>query len=67
MNSPRGSVSAGMTMYDTIQYVPCGVLTVCLGMAASMGTFLLGADAEGKRRSLLNAYFNCRVYQSAQG
>ena len=56
-----------MTMYDTIQYVLCGVLTVCFGMAASMGTFLLGADAEGKRRSLLNAYFNCRLYQSAQG
>ncbi|GKY95809.1 ATP-dependent Clp protease proteolytic subunit 2, mitochondrial [Mayamaea pseudoterrestris] len=55
INSPGGSVSAGMAIYDTMQYVPCDVSTVCFGMAASMGAFLLGAGAPGKRRSLPSA------------
>ena len=55
INSPGGSVSAGMAIYDTMQYVPCDVATVCIGMAASMGAFLLGAGAKGKRRSLPNS------------
>ncbi|GMI60848.1 hypothetical protein ScalyP_jg5984 [Parmales sp. scaly parma] len=55
INSPGGSVSAGMAIYDTMQYVPCDVNTVCFGTAASMGAFLLGAGAKGKRRSLPNA------------
>lgn len=55
INSPGGSVSAGMAIYDTMQYVPCDVQTVCFGMAASMGAFLLGAGAPGKRRSLPNS------------
>ncbi|KAJ1463301.1 Clp protease-domain-containing protein [Pelagophyceae sp. CCMP2097] len=55
INSPGGSVSAGMAIYDTMQFVPCDVSTVCFGTAASMGAFLLGAGAKGKRRSLPNA------------
>lgn len=55
INSPGGSVSAGMAIYDTMQYVPCDVSTVCFGTAASMGAFLLGAGAPGKRRSLPNS------------
>lgn len=55
INSPGGSVSAGMAIYDAMQYVPCDVATVCFGTAASMGAFLLGAGAKGKRRSLPNA------------
>lgn len=55
INSPGGSVSAGMAIYDTMQYVSCDVATVCFGMAASMGSFLLGAGAPGKRRALPNA------------
>mmetsp|Transcript_19725 Transcript_19725/g.40711 ORF Transcript_19725/g.40711 Transcript_19725/m.40711 type:complete len:229 (+) Transcript_19725:1-687(+) len=55
INSPGGSVSAGMAIYDTMQYVPCDVSTVCFGMAASMGAFLLGAGAPGKRKSLPNS------------
>merc|ERR1712174_4705 len=55
INSPGGSVSAGMAIYDTMQYIPCDVSTVCFGMAASMGAFLLGAGAPGKRKSLPNA------------
>ena len=55
INSPGGSVSAGMAIYDTMQLVPCDVSTVCFGTAASMGAFLLGAGAPGKRRSLPNA------------
>jgi len=55
INSPGGSVSAGMAIYDTMQYVPCDVATVCFGTAASMGAFLLGAGAPGKRRALPNA------------
>jgi len=55
INSPGGSVSAGLAIYDTMQFIPCDVSTVCFGMAASMGAFLLGAGAKGKRRSLPNA------------
>ncbi|CAL1169116.1 unnamed protein product [Cladocopium goreaui] len=55
INSPGGSVSAGMAIYDAMQFVPCDVSTVCYGMAASMGAFLLGAGTKGKRRSLPNA------------
>lgn len=55
INSPGGSVSAGMAIYDTMQFIPCDVSTVCFGMAASMGAFLLGAGAQGKRKSLPNA------------
>merc|ERR1712083_655089 len=55
INSPGGSVSAGLAIYDTMQFVPCDVNTVCFGMAASMGAFLLGAGTKGKRKSLPNA------------
>merc|ERR1712182_70698 len=55
INSHGGSVSAGMAIYDTMQFVPCDVSTVCFGTAAAMGAFLLGAGAAGKRRSLPNA------------
>ncbi len=55
INSPGGSVSAGLAIYDTMQFVKPDVSTVCFGMAASMGAFLLGAGAKGKRRSLPNA------------
>ena len=55
INSPGGSVYAGMAIYDTMQFVSCDVATVCMGMAASMGQFLLTAGAEGKRFSLPNA------------
>jgi ATP-dependent Clp protease, protease subunit len=52
INSPGGSVTAGLAIYDTMQYVPCDVSTVCMGLAASMGQFLLCAGAKGKRFSL---------------
>ena len=52
INSPGGSVTAGLAIYDTMQYVPCDVSTVCMGMAASMGQFLLCAGAPGKRYAL---------------
>jgi ATP-dependent Clp protease protease subunit len=55
INSPGGSVSAGMALYDTMQYVPCDVATVAMGLAASMGQFLLCAGAEGKRYALPHA------------
>lgn len=55
INSPGGSVSAGMAIYDTMQYIRCEVSTICVGMAASMGAFLLAAGAKGKRRALENA------------
>jgi len=55
INSPGGSVSAGLAIFDTMQYVPCDVATVCFGTAASMGAFLLGAGTPGKRRALPNA------------
>ena len=49
INSPGGSVSAGMAIYDTMQYIKCDVSTICMGMAASMGAFLLSAGAKGKQ------------------
>lgn len=52
INSPGGSVTAGMTIYDTMQYIKCDVSTICLGMAASMGAFLLAGGAKGKRFAL---------------
>ena len=55
INSPGGVVSAGMAIYDTMQYVKCSVATTCIGMAASMGAVLLTAGAEGKRSALPNA------------
>lgn len=55
INSPGGSVTAGMAIYDTMQFVSCDVATVCMGLAASMGQFLLTAGAEGKRYTLPNA------------
>jgi ATP-dependent Clp protease protease subunit len=55
INSPGGSVSAGMAIYDTMQYIKCDVSTICIGMAASMGAFLLAAGAKGKRFALPNA------------
>lgn len=55
INSPGGSVYAGMAIYDTMQFVSCDVATVCMGMAASMGQFLLTAGAQGKRYTLPNA------------
>ena len=55
INSPGGSVTAGMAIYDTMQYIKCEVSTICVGLAASMGAFLLTAGAKGKRRALPNA------------
>lgn len=55
INSPGGSVTAGMAIYDTMQYVKCDVSTICIGMAASMGAFLLAAGAKGKRFALPNS------------
>lgn len=55
INSPGGSVTAGMAIYDTMQYVKCDVSTICIGMAASMGAFLLSAGTKGKRIALPNA------------
>jgi ATP-dependent Clp protease protease subunit len=55
INSPGGSVTSGLAIYDTMQYVPCDVSTVCMGLAASMGQFLLCAGAPGKRYSLPHA------------
>ena len=55
INSPGGSVTAGMAIYDTMQYIKCDVSTICIGMAASMGAFLLSSGAKGKRYILPNA------------
>ena len=55
INSPGGSVTAGMAIYDTMQYIKCDVSTICIGMAASMGAFLLAGGARGKRMALPNA------------
>lgn len=55
INSPGGSVSAGMAIYDTMQYIKCDVSTICMGMAASMGAFLLSGGTKGKRFALPNA------------
>ena len=55
INSPGGSISAGMAIYDTMNYIKCDVSTICVGMAASMGAFLLSSGAKGKRYALPNA------------
>jgi ATP-dependent Clp protease protease subunit len=55
INSPGGSISDGMAIYDTMNYIKCDVATICLGMAASMGAFLLAAGAKGKRSALPNS------------
>ena len=55
INSPGGSVTAGMAIYDTMRYIKCDVSTICIGMAASMGAFLLAGGAQGKRYALPNA------------
>lgn len=55
INSPGGSVSAGLAIYDTMQYIKCDVSTICIGMAASMGAFLLAGGTKGKRMALPNA------------
>ena len=55
INSPGGSVTAGMAIYDTMQYIKCDVSTICIGLAASMGAFLLAGGAKGKRYALPNA------------
>ena len=55
INSPGGSVTAGMAIYDTMQYINCDVSTICIGMAASMGAFLLSSGAKGKRFALPNS------------
>ncbi|MCD8054742.1 MAG: ATP-dependent Clp endopeptidase proteolytic subunit ClpP [Lachnospiraceae bacterium] len=55
INSPGGSVTAGMAIYDTMNYIKCDVSTICIGMAASMGAFLLSSGAKGKRYALPNA------------
>ncbi|MCM1023796.1 MAG: ATP-dependent Clp protease proteolytic subunit [Prevotella sp.] len=55
INSPGGSVTAGMAIYDTMQYIKCDVSTICMGLAASMGAFLLSSGAKGKRLALPNS------------
>ena len=55
INSPGGSVTAGMAIYDTMQYIKCDVSTICIGLAASMGAFLLSSGAKGKRYALANS------------
>ena len=65
INSPGGSVTAGMAIYDTMQYIKCDVSTICMGMAASMGAFLLAAGAKGKRLSLPNS--DIMIHQPSGG
>ena len=65
INSPGGSISAGMAIYDTMQYVKCDVSTICVGMAASMGAFLLSAGTKGKRIALPNA--EIMIHQPSAG
>ncbi len=65
INSPGGSVTAGMAIYDTMRYIKCDVATICVGMAASMGAFLLSAGAKGKRMSLPNA--EIMIHQPSAG
>jgi len=65
INSPGGSVTAGMAIYDTMQYIKCDVATICVGMAASMGAFLLAAGAKGKRIALPNA--EIMIHQPSAG
>ena len=65
INSPGGSVTAGMAIYDTMQYIKCDVSTICMGMAASRGAFLLAAGAKGKRLSLPNS--DIMIHQPSGG
>ena len=65
INSPGGSVTAGMAIYDTMQYIKCDVSTICVGMAASMGAFLLSCGAKGKRIALPNA--EVMIHQPSAG
>ena len=65
INSPGGSVTDGMAIYDTMQYVKCDVSTICVGMAASMGAFLLSAGTKGKRIALPNA--EIMIHQPSAG
>ena len=65
INSPGGSVTAGMAIYDTMQYIKCDVSTICIGMAASMGAFLLSAGTKGKRMALPNA--EIMIHQPSAG
>ena len=65
INSPGGSVTDGMAIYDTMQYIKCDVSTICIGMAASMGAFLLSAGAKGKRLALPNA--EIMIHQPSAG
>ena len=65
INSPGGSVTAGMAIYDTMQYIKCDVSTICIGLAASMGAFLLSSGAQGKRIALPNA--EIMIHQPSAG
>ena len=65
INSPGGSVTDGMAIYDTMQYIKCDVSTICIGMAASMGAFLLSSGAKGKRIALPNA--EIMIHQPSAG
>ena len=65
INSPDGSVTAGMAIYDTMQYVKCDVSTICIGLAASMGAFLLSAGTKGKRLALPNS--EIMIHQPSAG
>ena len=65
INSPGGSVTAGMAIYDTMQYVKCDVSTICIGLAASMGAFLLSSGAKGKRIALPNS--EIMIHQPSAG
>ena len=65
INSPGGSVTAGMAIYDTMQYIKCDVSTICIGMAASMGAFLLSSGTKGKRLALPNA--EIMIHQPSAG
>ena len=65
INSPGGSVTAGMAIYDTMQYIKCDVATICVGMSASMGAFLLSAGTKGKRMALPNA--EIMIHQPSAG
>ena len=65
INSPGGSVTDGMAIYDTMQYIRCDVSTICVGMAASMGAFLLAAGAKGRRMALPNA--EIMIHQPSAG
>lgn len=65
INSPGGSVTAGFAIYDTMQYIKCDISTICMGMAASMGAFLLSAGAKGKRYALPNS--DIMIHQPSGG